>query len=221
MIRHIQNLFQIGDSQKDLKWLNRTAEIFIKKECMESEFYLQVVTLLHELNPTAESAFKMGKRLYSKKEFSEAISYFKEAFDNEQSDNIKKSKYAYYTAAASALVGSYSNARSYALKALNFRKNWGDPYILIGKLYAQTASKCGNDPASKKAGYWATIDKFKEQKSIDKSSEKEANKLISDYNKRVPTKSLWRDNIANPDSKTYKISCWYSETVKVRFEKSF
>ena len=44
-----------------------------------------------------------------------------------------------------------------------------------------------------------------------------ANKLISDYNKRVPTKSLWRDNIANPDSKTYKISCWYSETVKVRF----
>ena len=54
-------------------------------------------------------------------------------------------------------------------------------------------------------------------KIIDKSSEKEANKLISDYNKRVPTKSIWRDNIANPDSKTYKIDCWYSETVKVQF----
>ena len=206
-----------GDSEKDLKWLNRTAEIFIKKECMDSEFYLQVVTLLHELNPTSESAFKMGKRLYSKKEFSEAISYFKEAYDNEESDNIKKSKYAYYTAAASALVKNYSTARSYALKALNYRNNWGEPYILIGKLYAQTASKCGNDPASKKAGYWAAIDKFKRAKSIDKSSEKEANKLITDYKKRVPTKSLWRDNITNPDSKTYKIDCWYSETVKVQF----
>ena len=206
-----------GDNEKDLTWLNRTAEIFIKKDCMESEFYLQVVTLLHEMNPTAESAFKMGKRLYAKKEYSEAISYFKEAFENESTDNIKKSKYAFYTAAASALVGNNSTARSYALKAANFRKNWGDPYILVGKLYAQTSSKCGNDPASKKAGYWAAMDKFQLAKKVDKSCEGEANKLISDYSKRVPTKSLWRDNVPNPDSKTYKINCWYTETVRVRF----
>ena len=206
-----------GDIEKDLKWLNRTAEIFIKKDCLESEFYLTVVTLLHEMNPTPESAFKMGKRQYAKKKYSEAISYFKEAFENESSDNIKKSKYAFYTAAASALVGSNSTARNYAQKAAEFRKNWGDPYILIGKLYAQTASKCGTDPASKKAGYWAAIDKFQLAKRIDKKSEREANKLISDYSKRVPTKSLWRDNVQNPDSKTYQINCWYKETVRVRF----
>ena len=206
-----------GDAEKDLKWLNRTAEIFIKKDCLESEFYLQVVTLLHEMNPTPESAFKMGKRQYAKREYSEAINYFKEAFNNEIADNIKKSKYAFYTAAASALVGSNSSARNYAKKAADLRKNWGDPYILIGKLYAQTASKCGSDPASKKAGYWAAIDKFQLAKRIDKSCEREANKLISDYAKRVPTKSLWRDNVQNPDSKTYQINCWYKETVRVRF----
>ncbi len=205
------------DSEKDLKWLNRTAEIFIKKDCVESEFYLAVVTLLHEMNPTPESAFKMGKRKYAKKKYSDAIIYFKEAFDKESFDNIKKSKYAYYTAAAYALVGNNSNARSYALKAANLRKNWGDPYILIGKLYAKTASQCGTDPASKKAGYWAAIEKFQLAKRIDKSCEKEANTQISQCNKRVPTKSVWRDNVTNPDSKSYKINCWYTETVKVKF----
>ena len=206
-----------GDVEKDLKWLNRTAEIFIKKDCLENEFYLAVVTLLHEMNPTPESAFKMGKRQYAKKKYSDAINYFKEAFENENNNDIKKSKYAFYTAAASALVGSNSTARNYALKAANYRKNWGDPYILIGKLYAQTSSKCGNDPASKKAGYWAAIDKFQLAKRIDKSCESEANKLISDYKKRVPTKSLWRDNVQSPDSKTHQINCWYKETVRVRF----
>lgn len=206
-----------GDSEKDLKWLNRTAEIFIKKDCLESEFYLKVVTLLHEMNPTPESAFKMGKRKYAKKEYSDAIDYFKEAFENESKDNIKRSKYGFYTAAASALVGSNSTAKNYAQKAAELRKNWGKPYILIGKLYAQTSSKCGNDPASKKAGYWAAIDKFKLAKRIDKTCEREANKLISDYGKRVPTKSLWRDNVKNPDSKTYQINCWYKENVRVRF----
>ena len=61
------------------------------------------------------------------------------------------------------------------------------------------------------------MDKFQLAKKIDKSCEREANKLISDYSKRVPTKSLWRDNVPNPDSKTYKINCWYTETVRVRF----
>ena len=211
------DFISIGDSIKDLKWLNRTAEIFIKKDCMDSDFYLKVVTLLHEMNPTPESAFKMGKRQYAKKEYRDAINYFVEAYENEELNNINKSKYAFYSAAASALVGSNSTARSYALKATNYRKNWGAPYILIGKLYAQTASKCGNDPASKKAGYWAAIDKFQLAKKIDKSCEKEANKLISDYSKRVPTKSMWRDNVSNPDAKTYKINCWYSENVRVRF----
>jgi len=206
-----------GDSEKDLKWLNRTAEIFIKKDCLESEFYLKVVTLLHEMNPTPESAFKMGKRKYAKKEYSDAIDYFKEAFENESINNIKSSKYAFYAAAASALIGNNSSAKNYAQKAAELRKNWGKPYILIGKLYAQTASKCGSDPASKKAGYWAAIDKFKLAKRIDKTCEKEANKLISDYGKRVPTKSLWRDNVKNPDSKTYQINCWYKENVRVRF----
>ena len=116
-----------------------------------------------------------------------------------------------------ALVGNNSNARSYALKAANLRKNWGDPYILIGKLYAKTASQCGTDPASKKAGYWAAIEKLQLAKRIDKSCEKEANSQISQCNKRVPTKSVWRDNVTNPDAKSYKINCWYTETVKVKF----
>ena len=205
-----------GDSIKDLKWLNRTAEVFIKKGCMDNDFYLQVVSLLYEMNPTAESAFKMGQRKYAKKSYSEAISYFEDAYTQELDDNIKRSKYAYYTAAAAARVKNTRKARSYALKAANLRKNWGAPYILIGKLYAQSSAKCGDNPATKKAGYWAAIEKFQVAKKIDKSAEREANKLIGEYGKLVPTLSVWKDNVGDP-KKTYTINCWYTEKVRIKF----
>ena len=205
-----------GDSIKDLKWLNRTAEVFIKKGCMDNDLYLQVVTLLYDMNPTAESAFKMGQRKYAKKSYSEAIAYFEDAYTQEVDDNIKKSKYAFYTAAAAARVRNNRKARNYALKAANLRKNWGDPYMLIGKLYAQSSAKCGDNPATKKAGYWAAIEKFQLAKRIDKSCESEANKLIGEYGKLVPTLSVWKDNVGDP-KKTYTIDCWYTENVRIKF----
>ena len=55
--------------------------------------------------------------------------------------------------------------------------------MLIGKLYAQSSAKCGDNPATKKAGYWAAIEKFQLAKRIDKSCESEANKLIGEYGK--------------------------------------
>ena len=36
----------------------------------------------------------------------------------------------------------YTDARSYARKALEYRPNWGAPYILIGDLYAASGSIC-------------------------------------------------------------------------------
>ena len=205
-----------GDSIKDLKWLNRTAEVFIKKGCMDNDFYLQVVTLLYDMNPTAESAFKMGQRKYAKKSYSEAIEYFEDAYTQEVDDNIKKSKYSFYTAAAAARVRNNRKARNYALKAANLRKNWGDPYMLIGKLYAQSSAKCGDNPATKKAGYWAAIEKFQLAKRIDKSCEREANKLIGEYGKLVPTLSTWKDNVGDPKA-THTINCWYTEKVRIKF----
>jgi len=205
----------------NIEWLNRSANLLIKKECTDEQIYLDIVTLLHEKNPSSESAFKMGIRMIKNKNYTEALNYFLEALENEE-DDIVRSKYAYQI--AKTYFAKYSNtdnqefcllAKKYANKAIQYRAGWGDPYILIGDLYAKTAIECGNDPLSKKAGYWAAIEKYEYAIYIDSKSADVARNKIDVYASQIPTQSLlFESNYL--DKEQYTIDCWYQETVKVR-----
>ena len=72
-------------------------------------------------------------------------------------------------------------AKKYAKQASSYRLGWGDPFILIGDLYSKTSTYCGNDPLSKKAGYWAAIEKYEYARLIDSKSSNSANQKIELY----------------------------------------
>jgi len=212
---------KFNDNVDNIEWLNRSANLLIKKECTDEQIYLDIVTLLHEKNPSSESAFKMGIRMLRNENATEALNYFLEALENEE-DDILRSKYAYQI--AKTYFAKYSNtdnqefcllAKKYANKAAQYRAGWGEPYILIGDLYAKTAIECGNDPLAKKAGYWAAIEKYEYAIYIDSKSSDVGRKKIDIYKPQIPTQSLlFESNYL--DQETYTIDCWYQETVKVR-----
>ena len=123
--------------------------MLIKKDCTDEEIYLNIVSILHEKNPTSESAFNMGVRMIRNNNNNEVLAYFLEALENEN-DYINKSKYAFYVAKTYFAKFNKTDdiqfcvlAKKYATQATTFRVGWGEPLILIGDLYAKTSTKCG------------------------------------------------------------------------------
>ena len=110
-----------------------------------------------------------------------------------------------------------SSAKTYALKAAAFRSGWGEPYLLIGDLYAKTSRQCGELKTEflKRVGYWAAIDKYEYAKRLDPQISAKANERIEKYTEQMPSKTdVFSEGLI--DELTYKIDCWYSETVKIR-----
>jgi tetratricopeptide (TPR) repeat protein len=105
----------------------------------------------------------------------------------QQTDSLLLSKYYYELATLTHAKGGMSQtARSYAYKAIANNPNDGNPYLLIGRIYAGSSKECGENEFEQKAVYWASVDKFKKAKAVDPSIAEEANKEIMTYSQYFP-----------------------------------
>ncbi len=86
--------------------------------------------------------------------FSQAVKYMKEGdfFSGKESmndciaacdDNDKKAKYCYQAATVCYAKGRVQDCREYCNKALSFKKNYGDPWLLIADCIYKTAPRSG------------------------------------------------------------------------------
>lgn len=161
---------------------------------------------------TALAALQAGR-------YREAIKGFEQAAD-ETDDIERKAKYnqliakIYY-----AHLKSFGNARTYAQKAAKLQPNWGEPAILIGKLYASSGPLCGPGRGwDSQVVTWAAIDKWQYAKSIDPSVSNEATKLINQYSAFMPSvEDIFQRNLQ--EGQTYTIGCWIQETTRIRASK--
>ena len=141
------------------------------------------------------------------------MKYYNEAI--ELGDDANKKADDYYKAAQSLFkLGRKSEARSYAYKAIENRKGWGDPYILIGDMYASSANSCGSNVFEKKAVYWAAVAKYSQARNVDPKVSKKASTKIGQWGAQAPDKTMIFQfgYIGKPK---YKIGCWINETVSV------
>ncbi len=207
-------------NKEDIAWLERATKLMKKKECTDSDIFFTIAEQQYELHPTADAAINLAYNALKRKEYTTANTYITNALEQE-SDEFKKSGYHYLKARVQMGQGSYASARSSALKAASLRKGWGDPYILIGQVYAATSRKCGELKTEflKRVGYCAAIDKFEFAKRIDPSSAKKANKLIGEFSKHVPSVTD-AFSAGYKEGQAFTINCWYSEVIKIRTVKS-
>ena len=169
--------------------------------------------------PPAPGPLKSAYMAYNDGKYRLAIDNFRE-FINTTDDPELKAKYnlviskIYY-----ADMHNFPESRKYALRAAEWKPRWGDPYILIGKLYASSGPVCGPGRGwDSQIVTWAAIDKFEYAKKIDSSVSSEADRLIRDYSKYMPSiEDIFQRTLKVGDP--FLVPCWIQEKTTIRAAK--
>jgi len=193
-------------------WLNRAASRMDSKECSDDPLFVELVELLHNLNPSANSAYYLGLLNDKKGNNQEALNFYNESIELE-TDNIKKARISYKIATKFKNTKQFSKSRSYAKAALEYQPSMGRAYLLISNLYASSANNCGTTQFEKRAVYWLAAKEARKAASVDPTIRRTAVKTAESYEGRAPTKT---DIFTEGNQGTnITFSCWIRRSVKV------
>jgi len=166
--------------------------------------------------PPPPGACSQANTLYNEGKYAEAVAKYEECLEG-ASNNEKKAKYKLLIAKIYYRdLKNFSKSRKYALEAAGLKSNWGEPYLLIGKLYASSGPICGPGTGwDSQIVTWPAIDKWEYAKSIDAAASAEATKLINQYKKYMPNKEDVFLRSLKP-GQNFKVPCWIRENTKIR-----
>ncbi len=197
-------------------WLTKLTSLMERKGCDDAQLYFDAAEALYNVSKDPVSALTLGKSYLKAKKFADAARILNEAVGGLE-DPLQKSDAYLNLADAYRNLNQYANARTAAITASQLNPSDGMPFILIGDLYMITASSCGDNPVTQRAGYWAAADKYAKAKSLftEESKIAVANaKYNAAYGGFPKTEDLFFYNISKGSS--YTISCWYTESTIVR-----
>jgi tetratricopeptide (TPR) repeat protein len=214
----LQSLYgdKVEQNKDNLAYLKETITLLRRMRCNEIDAYFAAAEYAHKLEPTAESAMGLARKSVRDKDFTRAISLFEEAA-NMEVDNAVKAEDYYLIGMLTFEQNNYSKARQYCLKAIETNPNYGNPYMLIGKMYAATANSIyPDDPVLRKTVFYAATDKFERARQIDPSVAEEAGRLIGTYRSYYPSTE---EIFMHPDlekGKSITIGGWIGERTTIR-----
>ena len=203
-------------SPEDAALLKKIISTLEDKQCFNNTLYFDANQSLYKVKQDPQTAYLLGKLLLQQNKNSEALSYLNKATSIKDTDQLVD----VYMLMAQTYQGmnNYPRAREMARKALKVNPHYGMAYVLIGDLYASSASKCGNNDMTKKVAYWAAVDKYEKAKRVEPDLADAVNKRIAIYRQQYPTtEQLFFYNLKPGDS--YKVGCWINEQTKVRAYK--
>lgn len=184
--------------------------------CTEQPIFSDIVLKIAEMEPSAGLMSDVGEILWSRGDRDGALNAWNKAIEME-TDNDKKAALALVIARVFQREKQFARARDYARKAISLRPGWGDPYILIGDLYASSGSIC--DGMDGELCALAALDKYAQAKSVDPAAASDAQDRINKYSAYMPTVTyLFERNLNEGDA--YTFSCWIGETTTLRGKKS-
>ncbi len=206
---------KMAETPDDVNLLKRITTILDKKDCTESKLFLDAAVRLNELEPSPESSYSLGIKFFKDKKYSEAATFFEQATKTENNDR----RYRAYRNLGMCYenMGSLSRARDIYRRAAQVDPTNGEPYLLIGMLYAGSAKQFSGEIESG-AVYWAAVDKCQKAKSIDASCAEKANALIRAYSSAFPTMEKIFFNDYN-EGQSYQVGGWIGETTTIRARK--
>lgn len=195
-----------------LRWAKCETTLDIFREIAQSRIDKKCIIIQEESLSVAGKAFEDLRE----GRYRDAIRGFDQAY-REVSEAAKKAEYAmliskiYY-----AHMKDFPSSRTWALRAAGHRSNWGEPYMIIGMLYASSGPLCGPGTGfDSQIVTWPAIDKWNHAKRIDPGVAAEANKMIETYTQYMPSKEdLFVRTIE--EGSPFKIGCWIQETTTAR-----
>jgi len=198
-------------NKNNIAWVRRAASRLNAKNCDDPLFF-QLVQQLHSLEPSAKSAFYLGRLADQKGDRGEALKYYNQSAELETNPSDKAKVY-YRIAENFRKKGSYGQARKYYNKALSNKPSMGGCYLKIAQMYAKSANDCGTTVFEKRAINWLAADLATKAARVDASISKTAKAAAESYRQRAPSKSdIFSEGM---QGKTITFSCWVGGSVTV------
>jgi hypothetical protein len=200
--------------------INLTYARMLRGNCLASDAKLLEIKKAKDTKcyvaPPALSCAAQGNEDYSNGKYSKAIESYVNCVE-QANDNEQKAKYLLLIAKIYYRdLRNYPKARKYALDAAKQKSGWGEPYLLIGNLYASSGPLCGTGRGwESQVVTWPAIDMWTKAKNIDAKSASEANALINRYRQYMPNKEdiFFRNKKAG---EAYFVPCWIQESTTIR-----
>ncbi len=150
-------------------------------------------------------------------DYNGAIDCYKELLDRPDVSNENKAQYALVIAKIYYRQKQYSNSRTYAERASSLKPGWGEPHLLIGKLYASSGPICGPGRGwDSQIVIFPAMDEWYKAKK-DPAVSGKAQKLINQYYQYLPEKQDgFMRGVKEGDS--VRIGCWIQRTSKAKFK---
>lgn len=185
-----------------------------KSGCQDPGLLSEIASLLDDSPEDASTALVLAGYFQNLKDYENAAGYYYKALDAGLPDN-KISDIYYNLSLVELQRQNYQQARSVALKALEYNPSMGAAYISIGLAYAASAEECGQSDFEKGAVYWAAVDKFIKARETDPGVSQRADELISIYSKYFPDNEvLFFSGYA--EGEEYTVGCWINESTLIR-----
>ncbi|MDO5104607.1 hypothetical protein [Capnocytophaga sp.] len=189
--------FEANKSNEE--WLRRAAGKMADKDCTSDPLFVKIVSSLHQLSPSASSAYYLGVLNDRNKNSAKAVEYYNESVRLE-TDNLKKAKILTKIASKHSKAG----AVKYAQEALKYNPSNSDAYRIMAQAYASSANECGTTTFEKRAVYWLAA-------STARKGGLES--LAKHYDALAPSKvDIFESGMAG---KTIALKCWVGQSVKV------
>lgn len=193
-------------------WLKNSARRLASKDCADAPIFVKMVEALHQIEPSANSAYYLGILCMKKKDYACADKYFNESA-NLHTEKFEKAKVYYKLASLNKKRGRKGAAVSYANKTLAAQPSFGKAYLLIAGLYASSANDCGSSAFEKRATFWLAANVAEKAGRVDGSLKKSAAKTAANYRAKAPSKQdIFTSGMAG---KKLTIGCWINKTVTV------
>lgn len=212
------NIYQkkYSATPEDPALLKKIIAILEEKQCFNNNLYFDANKSLYQVQPDPETALLLGKLLIQQNKNTQALEYLQKA--TSISDTSQLIDVYMLMAQTYQSIKNYAKAREMARQALKINPHYGMAYILIGDMYAASAPNCGNNVVTKKAAYWAAVDKYYQAKRVEPDLADLVNKRIAVYKQQFPTtEQLFFYNLKSGEK--YKVGCWINEQTTVRAYK--
>ena len=206
---------KMAENPNDVTLLKRITTILDKKECTDSKLFLEAAVKLNELEPSPEASYSLGLKFFKDRKWNDAATFFEQATKTENNDR----KYRAYRNLGMCYqnMGSLSRARDIFRRAAQVDPTNGEPYLLIGMLYAESSKQFSGDIDSK-AVFWAAVDKCVKAKTLDPSIADRANSLIRSYSQYFPSMETIFFNDYS-EGQSYNVGGWIGESTTIRAKK--
>ncbi len=206
---------KVAGSPEDSELKKKVLRLMNKKDCSDSDFFMDMAKAVYDIEPEPSSAYAIGMSLLKKGDYNDSQSYLEQAVEL-CGDCPDAETYLLRAGQVASVLKQNSKARSYAKKVLALNSKSGQAYLLEGDAIFGMSSSCDDGALGARSVYWLAYDYYAKAKSVDSSVSDAANKKMSNSKAQFPSKEdIFQFTKKEGDS--FTVPCLgESTTVRVR-----